>query len=119
MTPMNDEALPHVQEMFWNKEGEQVEEYQDSWQCHVLEELTSFAHALLSRRVTDLSGEEVIVSETVQMIIPDVMPRMGLLFLYDDNDLKTVEAVKLINRKHGTKISIDLPPPAYSVWEED
>ena len=108
---MTSESVP-----FWNEKGEEVS-YDDSWHCQVLNELTTFAHGLMSREITDLSGEEKLYAENIQVLIPDVAPEINIVFYYDD-DLERIERVTLVHGKH-VGFSVEIPPPLYSLWQEE
>jgi hypothetical protein len=109
---MTPELIP-----FWNVKGEEVVSYEDSWHYQVLDELTAFAHGLMSREITDLSGEEKLYTENIQVLIPDVAPEINVVFYYND-DLDTIERVVLVHGKMAG-ITIEIPPPLYSLWQED
>ena len=102
---------------YWDRNGEPVFDYKDSWHSQVLNQLTSFAHKLLSREITDLSGEEMQIADRVQVLTPDVAPTLSIVFFYGE-DLETIEKVTLMHPKYRG-VSIDIPPPLYSVWQED
>ena len=102
---MRYEDLP-----FWDEDGNEVNSYEDSWNCQVLERVTNFAHLLMSRKLSDLSGyreDGTYFGVATTILTPDYDPLVRVVMFTEE---ERIERVIICHAEYDSPV-VEIPPP--------
>ena len=102
-------------------DGSEVESYKESWHYNVLNEITEYAHGLMSRKIEHIQGATAVstwgegeVNMEIHIVTPLDHPKIRVVMFMEE---KTIVRV-MIAHEFSDCPTIEIPPPALLIAEE-